>query len=351
MAKGTLAFVLHAHLPFVRHPEFDRFLEEAWFFEAITETYIPLLRRFMKLADEGVKFGVTLSVSPCLLAMLEDSLLQERYRQRLRELIELSDKELTRLKHDGHFKYLASWYRNFFSESLEFFDRYDGRLSVALKQLHHSGHLEVISCAGTHGFLPQLAAFPGNVEGQLVNGFAYFEEVFGFAPSGMWVPECAYYPGLDERMRKHGIRYFFTESAGIEHASNAPLYGVHAPLFTPSGVAAFGRDAGSTKQVWSADTGFPGDGDYREFYRDIGQELDFEYLRPYMCGDVRSDTGIKYHRITGPGMHKEGYSPEAAREKAAIHAGQFLFQRTAHIEYLDSMMATRPVIVAPFDAV
>jgi 1,4-alpha-glucan branching enzyme len=342
--------VLHAHLPFVRHPEFERFLEEAWLFEAITETYIPLLRRFKTLADEGVPFGVTFSISPTLLAMLEDPLLQDRYRARLKELIELSEKEAVRLQHDGHFKYLAEWYRRFFLDSLEFFDAYEGRLSRALKELHESGHLEVICCGGTHGFMPQLAALPGNVQGQFENGFAYFEQVFGFAPSGMWVPECAYYPGLEETMREHGIRYFFTESEGIEHASSAPLYGLHAPLYTPAGVAAFGRDAGSTKQVWSADSGFPGDGDYREFYRDIGQELDFEYLRPYLCGDIRSDTGIKYHRITGPGMHKAGYSPEAAREKAAVHAGQFLFQRTSHIEFLDSKMSTRPVIVAPFDA-
>jgi len=37
MAQGYLALVLHAHLPFVRHPEHERFLEEDWFFEAMTE--------------------------------------------------------------------------------------------------------------------------------------------------------------------------------------------------------------------------------------------------------------------------------------------------------------------------
>jgi 1,4-alpha-glucan branching enzyme len=41
---GHVALILHAHLPFVRHPEHEHFLEEDWFFEAITESYIPLLR-------------------------------------------------------------------------------------------------------------------------------------------------------------------------------------------------------------------------------------------------------------------------------------------------------------------
>ena len=41
MTIGYLALVLHAHLPFVRHPESDYVLEEEWLFEAIAETYTP----------------------------------------------------------------------------------------------------------------------------------------------------------------------------------------------------------------------------------------------------------------------------------------------------------------------
>jgi len=46
MPLGYLCLVLHAHLPYVRHPEYDDFLEEDWLYEAITETYIPLLEVF-----------------------------------------------------------------------------------------------------------------------------------------------------------------------------------------------------------------------------------------------------------------------------------------------------------------
>ena len=52
--QGHLALVLHAHLPFVRHPEHEKFLEETWLFEAITESYVPLIQIMDGwLRDEG----------------------------------------------------------------------------------------------------------------------------------------------------------------------------------------------------------------------------------------------------------------------------------------------------------
>ena len=45
MPQGYLSLVLHAHLPFVRHPEYPDFLEEDWLYEAIIETYVPLIQQ------------------------------------------------------------------------------------------------------------------------------------------------------------------------------------------------------------------------------------------------------------------------------------------------------------------
>jgi 1,4-alpha-glucan branching enzyme len=73
--KGYFSLVLHAHLPFVRHPEHPRFMEEDWLFEAITETYIPLIDVFQRLIDDGVDFRITMSITPPLMCMLSDSLL------------------------------------------------------------------------------------------------------------------------------------------------------------------------------------------------------------------------------------------------------------------------------------
>ena len=77
--KGYVSFVLHAHLPFIHHPESDDYLEESWLYEAISETYIPLLQSYQKLVDEGVKFRVTMTITPTLLSMFDNKLLQKKY--------------------------------------------------------------------------------------------------------------------------------------------------------------------------------------------------------------------------------------------------------------------------------
>ena len=92
--KGYVSFVLHAHLPFIHHPESDDYLEESWLYEAISETYIPLLQNYQKLVDEGVNFRITMSLTPTLLSMFDNKLLQQKYIHYLEKLIELSEKEI-----------------------------------------------------------------------------------------------------------------------------------------------------------------------------------------------------------------------------------------------------------------
>src|SRR5476649_1412786 len=108
--KGYLSLVLHAHLPFVRHPEYDDFLEEDWFFEAITETYLPLLDMMTRLVTEKVYFRLTMSLTPPLCAMLADHLLQARYRRYLYKLIDLAEKEVERTKDQPAFLPAAQMY-------------------------------------------------------------------------------------------------------------------------------------------------------------------------------------------------------------------------------------------------
>ena len=87
MPQASLAFVLHAHLPFVRHPAHEDFLEERWLAEAITETYIPLLEMLGALERDRVPARLTLSLSPPLLAMLADHLLRTRYLRHVDRLV------------------------------------------------------------------------------------------------------------------------------------------------------------------------------------------------------------------------------------------------------------------------
>ncbi|MBC7323730.1 MAG: DUF1957 domain-containing protein, partial [Moorella sp. (in: Bacteria)] len=199
---------------------------------------------------------------------------------------------------------------------------YHGNLINAFKKFQDAGRVEIITCAATHGYLPLLMIHPEAVQAQIAVAVSQYQKFFGREPRGIWLPECAYAPGIDDLLKKYNIRYFFTDTHGVLFASHRPRYGVFAPLYCPSGVAAFGRDAESSRQVWSAREGYPGDFDYREYYRDIGFDLDYEYIRPYIHPDgIRVSTGIKYYRITGRTNHKEPYVPAWAREKAAIHAG------------------------------
>ncbi|HUI67253.1 MAG TPA: 1,4-alpha-glucan branching protein domain-containing protein [Nitrospirota bacterium] len=352
MEKGYLALVLHSHLPFVRHPEYDQFLEEDWLYEAITETYIPLINVFDGLVNDGVDFRITMSLTPTLIAMLTDPLLQHRYIRHISKLIELAEKEIDRTKNQPEFNPIARMYLEMFRNARSVFEEKYGRnLVSAFKKFQDLGKLEIITCGATHGFLP-LMVNPKAVRAQIMLAVQHHEKHLGRAPKGIWLPECGYYEGLDEILKEAGIRYFFTDSHGIFHASPRPKYGVYAPIYCRSGVAAFGRDIESSKQVWSSIEGYPGDYNYREFYRDVGFDLDYDYIRPYIHPDgVRVNLGIKYYKITGTSNHKDPYIRQWALERAAAHAGNFLFNREKQVEWLSGILNDRkPIIVAPYDA-
>ncbi|MFZ7102790.1 MAG: glycoside hydrolase family 57 protein [Peptococcaceae bacterium] len=349
MEQGFLALVLHNHLPFVRHPEYEEFLEERWLFEAILETYLPLLQTLEQLNKDGVDYRITLSFSPSLLTMLNDPLLQNRFKNHLAKLLELGDKEINRTRGSGEYT-LAEMYKTKISQMNDFFiDRCRGNMINLLKELNSTGKIELITCAATHGFLPFMEKQGAKV--QIAVAVDIFRKFFNDTPRGMWLPECAYLPGLEEILKEYGIKYFFLETHGIIYA-DPPNYShsVYAPLQCPNGVAVFGRDPESSKQVWSKDEGYPGDFNYREYYRDIGFDLPVDYISHYIHPDgIRLNTGFKYYKITGKSNEKELYNPWIAREKAAEHADNFIFNRQKQIEHLSSFMDRKPLVVAPFD--
>ncbi|HEX9779645.1 MAG TPA: 1,4-alpha-glucan branching protein domain-containing protein [bacterium] len=352
MHRGELVLILHAHLPYIRHPEHAEFLEERWLFEAITETYLPILQRLQRLADDGLALHLTVSLSPTLLAMLADPLLQERYVRHLERQIELAEKETVRTKWLPPFDRLARMYAGRAREAHRVYTGvYRRDLIAAFRSLHLQGGLELMTTCATHGYLPLLDRHPAAVRAQIRVGLQAFEEFMGFRPRGLWLPECGYAPGLDAILREEGVGYVIVDAHGVLFGEPRPRFGVHAPVRTPSGVIVFGRDLASSKQVWSSIEGYPGHPDYREFHRDIGYDLDTDYLRPYLGGDgSRTATGIKYYRITGATDQKEPYDPDRARAQAAAHARNFVRERDAHALRLKEVLGRGPVIVSPYDA-
>ncbi|ATW23489.1 glycoside hydrolase family 57 protein [Candidatus Formimonas warabiya] len=352
MAKGYLSLVLHAHLPYIRHTEHAHFLEERWLHEAITDCYIPLINMMDRLANEAIPYKITMSLTPPLLTMLSDPLLQQRYQNHINMLIELTEKELLRLKNQPQFLNLALMYHQKFTENRRIFcDVYRHNLIHGFKKHMEAGNLEIITSGATHAYFPLAEESRKSVKAQVATAVNTHQQFLGRYPEGIWLPECGYFPGDDLILQAHGIKYFFVDAHGILYASRRPKYACYAPIFCPSGVAAFARDPESSKQVWSMTEGYPGDYDYREYYRDIGYDLDFGYIWPYIHPEgIRLNTGIKYYRITGKTMDKEVYQPDIASAKAAQHARNFKFNREKQIEYLSCFMDRKPLIVSPYDA-
>ena len=356
MACGYFLLVLHAHLPYIRHPEFEEFMEERWLFEAITETYIPLLKVFENLEKDGIPFKVTISVTPPLLEMFASHDLQSKYERHMVKLIELADREVARTKKEDPRKHsLAVYYLETFSDVLNTYRKYNRNPAEGFKVFKDKGYIELITCNATHGFLPFMMRFPQVINAQIKIGIEAFQKHIGYRPKGMWIAECAYVPPLDRYLAEAGVKFFFVDSHGLWYADHQPRYGVYRPIITPHEVFVFARDPESSEQVWSSQVGYPGDGRYREFYRDVGFDREYEYIRPYIdsCGE-RINTGIKYHRITGKDVDladKELYDLSEAMHAVEEHAKDFAGKKIRQIERLYALFnGVEPVIVAPFDA-
>ena len=352
--KGYLCLVLHAHLPFVRHPERDYMLEENWLFEALTETYLPLLSGLISLADDDIPCRLTVSLSPPLCSMFTDEMLQERYVRHLDRLIALAESEIERTGGQPDFSRSAQMYYDRFRHYRRLYEEsFRRNPAAAFKSLQDRGAIEIITCGATHAFLPNMQGSPRAVRAQIAVAADYYRRLFGRDVAGIWLPECGYYPGLETILYEEGIRWFIVDTHGILHAGEKPRYGVYAPLqCTQAPVAAFGRDAESSASVWSADEGYPGHPLYREFYRDIGFDLDIDYIRPYIDpAGIRVQTGIKYYRVTDKtNPEKQPYRRLDALRIAGEHAGNFMHNRAQQIRQLAELMDRPPVIVAPYDA-
>lgn len=345
------ALVLHAHVPWVRHPETPRCLEEDWLFEAIVETYLPLIEMLHRLRDEGVPWRLTLNLSPTLLGMLADAEMRDRASRYLDRTLRLAESEAGR-NPDSGIRHLAQWYADRLHRLRDLYEhRLQRDLVPAFRSLSDSGHLEITACGATHGLLPLLIKVPAAARAQIQVGIEVYEKAFGKKPDGFWLPECAYAPAVAPLLRGAGPRWTLLEEHGLTGSNQATDTCPYHPVRAPGGLAAFGRDTESSRQIWSAESGYPGDARYREFYRDLGLEAPAEALMDYLEGSgIRRFTGLKFHRITGPTDDKLLYDPGVASRAVSEHAVHFLESRAAQLAALESRGIADPIVVSAFDA-
>ncbi|MCP9850739.1 glycoside hydrolase family 57 protein [Cyanobium sp. Morenito 9A2] len=345
MAAGDLALVFHAHLPYVRSSE-PGSLEEDWFFQALLESYLPLLEVLEASAEDRAQTPrLSLGLSPTLLSLLIAPDLRERFSPWLERRLELLRQA------PGQLQEAASALATQLKRVERQWRACKGDLLPRFRRLQQQGVLDLLTCAATHGYLPLLRDNPEAVRAQLLNAVREHERLLGVRPQGIWLPECAYFEGLDQLLADSGLRYAVLDAHGLLHALPRPRYGVYAPICSPGGVAFFARDGDATLPVWSASSGYPGDGVYREFHRDLGWDLSDEALSEQGIGS-RRPLGLKLHRVTAqscPLNQKQPYAPAAAQAKAAADAGHYLAGRAEQLSGLAQAMEC-PLLVAPFDA-
>lgn len=353
---GHFALVFHTHLPFVLgHGRWPHGSD--WLMEVTAGCYLPLLHTLDALVAAGTSPQVTIDVSPVLAEQLAAPAFRAECEAFLRARITSAQENRAEFDRAGRSDLagLADYWAQYYRDRLQQFERLDGDLMSALRRLQNAGHIEVITCAATHGYLPLLSR-DESVDLQLRVATAAHRRHFGGPPSGIWLPECAYRPryewtppvgpnksrvrtrrrGIEELLAAHGLGFFFTDVHLIRGGSPLSAYrdyfptlrrlpGPQAPVYRTDrsphraylvasrgghgAAAAFVRDPDTTLRVWSRDAGYPGDGSYLEFHK------------KHFPG------GIRYWRVTDTRAdlaEKQPYDPGAAHARTAAHAEDFV---------------------------
>ncbi len=349
MKVGNFTLVLHSHIPYCRNAGRWPHGEE-WLHEAASETYLPLLMALYDLKQEGHNVKLTLGLTPVLVEQLADSLVLKHLEEFLEEKILRTQHDVKRFEKagEGHLIYLARFYLKRFQHILTAFrERFNKNIVLAFKKLQDEGYIEIATSAATHAYLPLLER-DSSIHAQLKVGIDSYQHHFGINPRACWLPECGYRPsfytelkgetyikpGLESFLSKLGILCFFVETHVVEGGQPVgkakeevigpygniprryvvPLTGYAEPTYkttylpywvqTPE-VAVIGRDNSTGMQVWSADWGYPGDFNYREFHKKDGV------------------SGLQYWKVTGAKIdlaYKEYYDPYWAAERVREHS-------------------------------
>lgn len=356
---GAFTFVLHSHLPYARLAGRWPHGEE-WIHEAATETYIPLLETLYDLKQENIPFKLTIGITPTLAEQLADADVKAHLVQYLDERLAAAEADIALFKNDNaHLLSLAEYFHKEYTRVKDaFLNRFNQDLIGAFRTLQDEGYIDILTSAATHAYLPLLER-DSTIRGQIATGMQTYRRLFGKEARGIWLPECAYRPafkdddgntrvGFETFLDEYNLRYFFSEThsitggqpSGVATGDIIGPYGeINRQYFLPdtaildtpertattyqpyfvsdstqpqsgkhSGVTVIGRNNELGKQVWSAEYGYPGDFDYREFHKKSGT------------------SGLRYWRVTGDTVglgEKDYYHPEWAQYKIEQHAEHF----------------------------
>ncbi|CCH34492.1 glycoside hydrolase family 57 protein [Actinosynnema sp. NPDC047251] len=320
MTEGTFCLVLHSHLPWLAHHGAWPVGEE-WLYQAWAHSYLPVVDLLERFAGEGREDVLTLGVTPVLAAQLDDPYCLRGVHDWLGDWQLRAHSAAPRLPELSAREHRASRW------ALEKFEtRWRHGFSPILKSLVDSRTVELLGGPAAHPFQPLLD--PGLRAFSLRTGLADTRLRLGSAPEGIWAPECAYAPGMEEGYAAAGVRRFLVDGPSL-HGDTAAARPVGS-----SDVLCFGRDLEVSYRVWSPKVGYPGDPAYRDFHT---------YDHP---------SGLKPSRVTGvrvePG-DKAPYSPQDAAVVVRRDAADFVDVVVRRLRSLRERHGKPSLVVAAYD--
>ncbi|MHB9134396.1 MAG: glycoside hydrolase family 57 protein [Armatimonadota bacterium] len=384
---GAFTFVLHAHLPYVlSHGVWPHGMD--WIFEAASESYLPLLTACSDLVEEGISPKLTLGLTPVLVEQLRDPSFVEAFDHYLRQRIQSAEENAQEFhqREEPLLERLADrWRDEFTTTRARFHDQYHRDIVGAFAELQEQGHIEIITGAATHGYLP-LIGYDASVRAQIRQGVQSYQRHFGRTPKGCWLPECAYRPayewkspiegvgpqypalrsGVEEVLSEEGVQYFFvdthllmggvTKGVYLERFTalqtlweqmQGSLKGEEAHFdyspyrsyfcsgsYAGNAVSFFTRDEKTGLQVWSGEHGYPGDGNYLDFHK------------------KHYPGGHRYWKVTSAKADladKMAYYPDEVDARLDDNANHFAWLVETILSE-NPQDGSLPIITAPYDA-
>jgi 1,4-alpha-glucan branching enzyme len=354
--RSIISIVLNLHTPFVCPPDPPWAAEDRVFFEALSDTYLPLLEALDRLEADHVPFRLALSLSPTLCHMLRDELLLKKYLEFTDRQIEFGLEEIKRTRGDPVLQKIARFfYDRAVDKRILFTERYGRNILKIFDRYQRKGKVELLTTAATYAFLPFYTNYAEAVRAQLEVAVVSHHRFFGINPQGFWLPELGWNHEMDGQLRSYGFSYTIIDSHGLFLGAPPPARGSFYPVKTPAGIWLLSRDHYAARDLAEPGRGFPLDPHYQDCREDVGYELPAEAVWPFLGpGGVRTRTGFTYRSQGDPqapaASPKPLYDPEQAAAEAREQARIFLENRIARFQKAAEYMDETAISLCAYDA-
>ncbi len=341
------ALILHCHLPWLRHAESLHCPEEDWYLDVISESILPLLEMLHRLRDESVPYKLTLAITPTVLAMMQDPLLQKRTEAHLDRNLHLALTEIERRTHPEK-RPLAQWYADHYHRLHSYYsERWNHDLIAALADLRNSGHLEIPASAATHALLPLFLKSLDVLRSQIKIGCDFYQDCFGEKSELFWLPDCAYSPALEPFLTAEGIRHIILDEHALTYSRQASEDCTYQPAQSPNGTRLTCRNVTSSHEILKLEAGLLHDTRYRQAYKMSGNDTPVNGLKIHL--DARQHNRVatlKTLRMDSDQL----YDPQEGKKAAIQHATQLFKSRTTQFSKLKAQGILHPSVATIYEA-